>query len=264
MTALPLQKEKKKENNIVSFEIIKKENKHTKLKKDGTIKLIPNNNKETRWVNPIKDKNEIHKIFEYLDSQIESANRADTLFSAYRNELLFAIGINVGLRVSDLIELKWEHIFDKDMETFIDASNKTENKTGKYKNICPNAHMQKYILKYLQNTGVQPKEGEYIFVGSRKDKNGNCSHIKEGIVAKLMKDIQVNCKLCYNVNTHSLRKSYAWHKYMMYVENKDPLALVKVQKDLNHRNSSDTARYLGITREEVIKSSMNLGDYWDL
>ncbi len=51
---------------------------------------------------------------------------------------------------------------------------------------------------------------------------------------------------------------------MMYVKNNDSMALVKVQEDLNHRNSSDTSRYLGITREDQIKSSMELGVYWDL
>ena len=79
-----------------------------------------------------------------------------------------------------------------------------------------------------------------------------------------MKDIQENCKLGYNVNTHSLRKSFAFHQFTMLSEKGDILALEKVQKALNHRNSSDTLRYLGITRDENIKNSMELGEYWDL
>lgn len=251
-------------NNIVSLEVVRKEKEQPKLKKDGTEKKVPNNNSEERWVHPIRNKEDIKRILEYLHEQAGKTTRTDTMMSAYRNELLFAIGINVGLRVSDLITLKWENIFEEDMNTFRDASRKKEQKTGKTKDICPNKCMQKYITDYIKITGVEPKRGEYIFISSRKDANGNCKPITDATVEKMMKDIQINCNLGYNVNTHSLRKSYAWHKYMMYVENKDPLALVKVQKDLNHRNSSDTARYLGIDRDEKIRSSMELGDYWDL
>ena len=258
---LALQEER---TNVVSFEVVKSEKKQPKLKKDGTEKQIPNNNSEDRWVHPIRDKEDIKRILGYLHEQSGNTTRTDTMMAAYRNELLFAIGINVGLRVSDLITLKWENIFEDDMKTFRDASNKTEKKTGKSKDICPNRCMQKYIMEYLSNTSVEPKKGQYVFIGSRKDSDGNFKSITDATVEKMMKDIQENCKLGFRINTHSLRKTFAYHKFMMYVERNDPMALVKVQKDLNHRNSSDTARYLGITREESIKSSMELGDYWDL
>lgn len=251
--------------NVVPFKTIDGgKNNEPKLKKDGTEKQIPNNNAEDRWVHPIRDKEDIKHILSYLHDQAGQTIRVDTMMAAYRNELLFAIGINVGLRVSDLITLKWKNIFEEDMETFKDASRKKEQKTGKTKDICPNNCMKRYIMEYLSNTGIQPQSEEYVFISSRKDKNGKFKPITDATVERMMKDIQINCNLGYNVNTHSLRKSYAWHKYMMYVENKDPLALVKVQKDLNHRNSSDTARYLGIDRDEKIRSSMELGDYWDL
>lgn len=260
MLSLP----KEQKTNIVSIKEVIIEREQPKLKKDGTIKRIPNNNTEERWVHPIRNKEDIKRILEYLHEQAGKSNRMDGMMAAYRNELLFAIGINVGLRVSDLIKLKWENVFEDDMITFRDASRKKEQKTGKTKDICPNNCMKRYIMDYLKNTSVEPKKGEYIFVTSRKDENGNYKHITDVAVEKMMKDIQVNCGLGFNVNTHSLRKTFAYHKYMMYVDRKDPLALVKVQKDLNHRNSSDTARYLGITREEAIQSSMELGEYWDL
>lgn len=251
-------------NNVISLEVVKKEKEQPKLKKDGTIKRTPNNNTEERWVHPIRNKEDIKRILEYLHEQAGKSNRMDGMMAAYRNEMLFAIGINVGLRVSDLISLKWENIYEEDMFTFRDASRKKEQKTGKTKDICPNNCMKRYIMDYLRNTGIEPKNGEYIFTSSRKDKNGNPKPITDGAVEKMIKDCTQSIGLTDNYGTHSLRKTYAYHKYMMYVENKDPLALVKVQKDLNHRNSSDTARYLGIDRDEKIRSSMELGDYWDL
>lgn len=254
---------KQKYEKVIDFKVVTNKKKQPKLKKDGTKKYIPNNNSEERWVNPIRNKEVIMSIIEYLHNKQLSANRMDTLMAAYRNEMLFIIGINVGLRVSDLITLKWENVFEDDMKTFRDARAKIEKKTGKTKNICPNKPMRKIIRDYLDNTGIEPKKGEYIFVGSRKDKEGNFRPITDAAVEKTMKDIQREFGLG-SLGTHSLRKTYAYHKYMMYVNFGDPLALVKVQKDLNHRNSSETARYLGITREEQIKSSMELGEYWTM
>lgn len=251
--------------NIVPFKTIDGgKNNEPKLKKDGTEKQIPNNNAEDRWVNPIRDKEDIKRILNYLHDQAGQTIRVDTMMAAYRNELLFAIGINVGLRVSDLITLKWKNIFEEDMKTFKDASRKREQKTGKTKDICPNNCMKRYIMEYLSNTGIQPQSEEYVFISSRKDKNGKFKPITDATVERMMKDIQKNCKLGFNVNTHSLRKSYSYHLYMYLKEKNDPFPLEKVQKALNHRNSSDTLRYLGLTRDEQIKNSMELGEYWNL
>ena len=103
MSALP----KKQNTNIVSLEVVRKEKEQPKLKKDGTIKRTPNNNTEERWVHPIRNKEDIKRILEYLHEQAGKSNRMDGMMAAYRNEMLFAIGINVGLRVSDLISLKF-------------------------------------------------------------------------------------------------------------------------------------------------------------
>lgn len=227
-----------------------------KLKKDGTFKRIPNNNTEERWVHPIREKDDIKKVSSYLLEKAKNEENQDRKEIAYRNWLLFTIGINVGLRVSDLIDLKWSHFLKSDMKTFVENINKKEKKTGKMKSICPNECIRRAINEYLDATGVKPKRNQYMFLNMRTGER-----ITDAVVEKLIKDFSEKCELDGNYNTHSLRKTYAYQKYMLYVENGDPLALVKVQKDLNHRNSSDTARYLGITKEEQFNSSMQLGDY---
>ena len=252
------------DNKIVRFKIVEGGKVEPKIKKDGTKKDVPNNNKKERWVYPIKSKNEVKDLVNYLHQKSLSATRLDTQRAAYRNWLLFIVGINVGLRVSDLIELRWKHIFEPDMKTFISAINKEEQKTKKMKLIIPNKSVQKAIMEYLYFSDIEPKAEEYIFLSGRKNKEGIFPHITRAAVEKMIKNATSFCEIKGNYNTHSLRKTYAYHKFMMYVNQGDPMALVKVQKDLNHRNSSDTARYLGITREEQIKSSMELGDYWEL
>lgn len=231
---------------------------------DENYKRIPNNNKEDRWVDPIRSKEDVEKIKDYLYQKIFIAKRKDTRLAACRNYLLFVIGINVGLRVSDLISLRWDKIFEPDMSTFVISKNTKEKKTEKMKDISPNKPIKYEVEEYLKYTGIVPKSGEFIFLSARKNSQGIYQVITDAAVEKMIKDATGVCGLIGNYNTHSLRKTYAYHKYMYYLEQGDPLALVKVQKDLNHRNSSDTARYLGITRDEKIKSSIELGEYWGM
>lgn len=248
-------------SNVIQFEVVQNKNKY---KMDDTIKKTPNNCSEERWVDPIREKDKVLECAQYLLDKTLSAKRADTQRACARNLLLFIIGINVGLRVSDLIKLKWSNIFMPDMHTFVEAKNKGEQKTGKMKIICPNEPIKKVINDYLLFTGIVPEAKDYIFLSGRRSSDGTFHHITDAAVEKMMKNISLSCGLPGNYNTHSLRKTYAYHKYMMYVRKGDPMALIKVQKDLNHRNTSDTARYLGITRDEQINSSMELGDYWGL
>lgn len=250
------------QDNIVQLDVVKRSKR--KMKTDGIEKKTPNNNSVNRWVYPIREKNDVKRCIDYLYEKALLATRTDTKRAAYRDWFSFVVGINVGLRVSDLTQLKWDNIFESDMKTFVDGRNKAEQKTGKMKLICPNEYMKKVVKEYLYFSDVEPKTDEYVFLSGRKNKEGVYTVITDATIEKMIKEVIDSCCIKGNYNTHSLRKTYAYHKYMMYVNNGDPLALVKVQKDLNHRNSSDTARYLGITRDEQIKSSMELGDYWDL
>lgn len=261
MSAIPKEKSQEK---VVQFEVVKKEKLEPKLKLDGTEKQTPNNNSEERWVDPIRDKADVKRIIEFLYNKALFTKRLDTQRAAYRNWFLFIVGINIGIRVSDLIQLKWDNIFESDMKTFVDGRNKKEQKTGKVKLICPNECIKKAVRQYLDFSDIIPNAEEYLFLSGRKNKNGVYAPISDATVDNMIKEATTACNIKGDYSTHSLRKTYAYHKYMMYVNSNDPLALVKVQKDLNHRNSSDTARYLGITRDEQIKSSMELGDYWDM
>lgn len=221
-----------------------------------------NNNKEDRWVDPIREKDDVKKCIKYLTDKITSAKKRDARISANRNLLLFIIGINIGVRVSDLCVLRWSDFIEKDMKTFKSVKNVKETKTGKTKLLCINDPIKNAIKNYLEflNTeGILVNYNDFLFLNARNLDN----RITDAAVEDMIKDLQKNLKLEGNYNTHSLRKTYAYHKYMMYYESGDPLAIAKVQKDLNHRNTIDTIRYLGIERQERIESSYALGGYWD-
>lgn len=215
------------------------------------------------WVSPIRDKSDVLRVSNYLYEKAENAKRADSKRAAWRNWLMFNIGINVGLRVSDLCMLRWRFFFEDDMKTFAPISRKHEQKTGKMKNICVNDSVKNAITTYIEKTGVVPVASDFLFLKSKMNPDGTFDHIGDDAVADMVKDFTKNCGLHGNYCTHSIRKTYAYHKYMMLYNSGDPMALVKVQTDLNHRNSAVTATYLGLTAEDNIADSEKLADYWE-
>ncbi len=237
-----------------------------KYRKDGVLKQTVNNSSIDRFVEPIREKADVARVASYLLERAKEAKSPNKKNAAYRDWLLYVVGVNVGLRVSDLTKLTWDHILNPDMKTFrqYDPHNKKEKKTDKLKTIYINDAMKDAFALYLSKTGVVPKSGEeeYIFTVNYKRKDGKCHTISTAAVEKMVKRATKACSLKGNYNTHSLRKTYAYHKFMQYQAEGDPLALEKVQYDLNHYNSRDTLRYLGITRNEKIESSKRLSNYW--
>lgn len=85
-------------------------------------------------VEPIKDKNDIKRIKKVLKSN-------------ERNLLLFNLGINSGLRISDILALDIKDVKNKD---FIEI----REKTNKYKRFLLNEKLQKEINKYVKSKRI--------------------------------------------------------------------------------------------------------------
>ena len=89
--------------------------KEIKLRKDGKPKQTKNNTKENRDnVQPFKEE-DIPKIINHLINRIKYCRKHEEL-TRRRDLALFVMGINIALRVSDLISLKWRDIFNENWE----------------------------------------------------------------------------------------------------------------------------------------------------
>ena len=84
-------------------------------------------------VEPIRSKKDIEKVEKYLAKQSK------------RDLLLFNIGINCGLRISDILRLNVGDVRDK---AYIQI---TEKKTGKFKKFPINAKLKPLIEDLLNN-----------------------------------------------------------------------------------------------------------------
>ena len=98
------------------------------------------------FVQPIRDKYKIEEMKEELKK------------SGTRNYMLFYLGINTGLRISDIVKLNYNDIRNNDgiMKSHISI---VETKTNKLKRFPIVNSLYTELDKYTKNM----KEGEYLF-----------------------------------------------------------------------------------------------------
>lgn len=240
-------------DNIIPFEVII----GNKNKKNQEPKR-PNNRVagQDSEVYAFKTKEEIKAMIDVFDKHIEEATNDNQRMIAYRNKMLFVIGINVGIRASDLRELKWSFFFDvnadgtlkfKEFYKFIPKKTK---KTRKYVRINFNDAVKKIINAYIAEYPIKDMD-DYLFP-SRKGNNP----VSVAGLRMIIKDAAKEAGLNGNYGTHSLRKTFG---KMMYEGSNDKSGmLVLLSTIFNHSSVSITERYIGITNEEIEDAFMNL------
>lgn len=130
--------------------------KNTRLTNKGKVKNTPNNShlNQIKKGFPLCDIKDIKKMTNYFREQISINNRE----LGYRNLLMFILGINSGLKMSQILALKWENILDISGEYHIIATDKQiEVKTILNQN-C------KYIIdEYKKEAKSSLDDNSYIF-----------------------------------------------------------------------------------------------------
>lgn len=159
----------------------------------------------------------------------------------YKISLLIAIGCFTGLRISDILALRWKQILDVTEFTI------TERKTGKQRTIRLNKELQEYIkdcYKHIQPLGIKAP----ILV-SQKGTVFTVQRINV-ILKELKRKYRLKIK---HFSCHSLRKTFGRQVYNMNSDNAE-LALVKLMELFNHSSVAITKRYLGLRQEEILET----------
>lgn len=198
---------------------------------------------------PIKDMQDIFRISEFLISQ----NR-------YRDNMLFIVGINFGLRVSDLVVLRFSDLINPDCtfrDSFAIIEKKTSNtrKAKRNRYISINTAVVEAITLYLENT-KNVRLSDYLF-RSESNRGGNQNKpIHRNSVDRILKGIGEDLRLTAHMSTHTLRKTFGYHQMVM--SGNDPRKLLLLQKIFGHSTSAMTLDYIGITLEEIEDAYKNL------
>lgn len=197
---------------------------------------------------PIKNIEDIERISAYL---IEHER--------YRDNMLFIVGINFGLRVSDLIQLRFNQLIDESFSfktTFPVLEKKTRNtrKVQKNRYITINEAVMDAVELYLKHT--PRKLDDYMF---RSESNRGCNEnkpISRMSVDRMLKEVADTLGIEAKVATHTLRKTFGYHQMVM--SGNDPRKLLLLQKIFGHSSSVQTLDYIGITQEEIEDAYLNL------
>jgi integrase len=157
----------------------------------------------------------------------------------YKISLLISFGSFWGLRISDILSLKWEQVYNLDEFSLV------EHKTGKSREIKINPQLKRHIIDCYQN--IKPRTtDEYIFTSQKRS---IYSIQRINVILKDLKK-QYNLKI-KNFSSHSLRKCFGREIFNRSAENAE-LSIVKLSQLFNHSNPSITRRYLGISQKELL------------
>jgi integrase len=191
------------------------------------------------FVEPIRDRKKIAQIKNQLRGQ-----------RRFRDLLLFVIGINTALRISDLLNLRVEHFLDEHQRIRRRFWIK-ERKRGKRHEVVINASIREALDEYwVAFPDIRGDRNNYVFFNSKT--NNYSFPIKRGQAWKFITSICHEVGLSGNFGTHSLRKTWGYHARMSGVD----LALIMYK--LNHESIAYTKRYLGITDDELQAVSQRL------
>lgn len=171
-------------------------------------------------VQPIRDLEKLEAIKEYLKFRNE------------RDYIMFMVGINTGLRISDILKLKV-----KDVSS--DYISMREQKTGKQKRIILTPSLKRILKKYI----AEKDPSEYL-IRSRKGEN---KPIGRSMAYRILNDAARHVRL-NEIGTHTLRKTFGYH---FYQQTKD---VAMLQELFNHHSPKVTLRYIGVNQDSLDKA----------
>ena len=260
MAALPALKSiQTATDNVIQLHIVDTKQ-NVKYNKDGSVNKSRSNKVAgvSSEVYPFTSEAEIKAMIDVFNKHIDEATNDNQKQIAARNKMLFLIGINIGIRASDLCGLKYNFFMNND-GTFKDSYSlqpKKTKKTGKYVKLYFNQTVKKAIADYIEEYPIEDMN-EYLF----KSRKGNGS-ITEKSLWKIIVDTTAEAGIDRNVGSHTLRKTFG--RFVFHNAEDKNKALVILQTIFHHSSPAVTSKYIGLTDDEVsdVFNSLDLGlDY---
>lgn len=198
-------------------------------------------------VQPIRSIKQIKQMEQVLKSQ------------SMRDYMLFRLGINSGLRISDILKLKAK---DLRGQTYFILK---EQKTGKSQRLKIQSQLKKELDEYLNSM-----DDEDYIIGSQKytptitvsvkvkDEDGKVKKVKQKVkntsnnsplqrmqAWRILNDAASKVGIKDPIGCHTMRKTFGYRVFKMCND------ITIVQKLLNHSSPQVTLRYIGIIQEDL-------------
>ena len=149
--------------------------------------------------------------------------------------MIFLIGINCGLRISDILNL---NVGDVKNKIYIDI---IEKKTKKPKRFPINTKLKPLFEKFTK--GRCDKEPLFLSIFNNRLERVGAYYI--------ITDVCKKAGLEEKIGTHTMRKTFGYHHYKKFKD------IAMLQKIFNHSTPQITLRYIGIEQEEIYQSYSN-------
>jgi integrase len=151
--------------------------------------------------------------------------------------LMISIGVRLGMRVIDNLNLKWDDLIGVQVgERFI----RVEKKTDKERILVMSTKLKEVLDIVYEAHASDPST--YILTSQ---KTNGFKPMTVQSFNRILKDILKEYKVKYigNPSSHMLRKSWVVGSIKKGFENGDHLSLIKVSRLVGHSNVSTTLRY---------------------
>lgn len=164
-----------------------------------------------------------------------------------RNHALVILGLNTALRISDLLRLKWEDVYDIKTHSFKTHLSVTEQKTNKKSKIALNQTVLLTLEQYYREADFH-QSAEYLFPSNK----GSNSPISRCQAYRIIRKAAEGAGLEHNISCHSLRKTFGYHAW------KNGVHPVLIMNIYNHSSFQITKRYLGIEQDDRDQVFLNM------
>jgi len=182
---------------------------------------------------PIRNNEELLCFMEYY--QVTAPNS--------RNNLMMVMGLNTALRISDILGLQWEDVYDFKQGRCKVHLSLVERKIDKHSLILLNQNIKTALawhMAEMERRGKPVNRGDWLFENQKKPGNP-ISRIQ---AFRIVKRAAAACHLEGVISCHSLRKTFGYYAWRQGVE---PALLMNL---FNHSSFAHTLRYLGIEQDD--------------
>ena len=185
---------------------------------------------------PIRAKDDLELFLDYYKKEKPSP----------RNYALIILGLNTALRISDILHLTWEDIYDFKKRDFRTHLCIYEKKTGKHNTVILNTKAKEALLLYKASREILPYD--YIFTKT----TDFTSPLSRSQAYRIIRRAAEETLHIDNISCHSLRKTFGYHAWK---QGTPPALLMDIY---NHSSYRITKRYLGIEQDEKDDIFLNI------
>jgi len=156
-----------------------------------------------------------------------------------RDLLLFVAGINLGIRVQDLLNLKLEDVYDVESNTVKEFLIIEDGVNDKKNYFYINEQVRKVLIEYIKQYDL--KSSDFLFKSKKND-----LPITRQQAYRIINGAAKEIGLEENIGMHTLRKTFGYHAY------RKGIAISILMEIFHHSTHAETLNYIGINKHEKV------------